>query len=169
MTKRGSHDADSGIANRKRHFLLWVLAAIILVALWSMFAGSVTLKWSTSNNDDFDSTILEDLDVLEVEEREKVVRHMWDVYTRTRTNFVRLPKFWWEAFEAGYEQLVSDVPGVRDGAVSEIAKMSLRSLPLPLQSQSVFTFHDRHVQSITGSRKIKQAKSRTVESTVTNS
>ncbi|RDX71156.1 hypothetical protein CR513_49529 [Mucuna pruriens] len=136
MTKRASHDADSGIANRKRHFLLWVLTLIILVALWSMFAGSVTLKWFANNNDDFDSTILEDLDVLEVEEREKVVRHMWDVYSRAHTNSVGLPRFWWEAFKAGYEQLVSDVPGVRDGAVSEIAKMSLRSLPLPLQSHS---------------------------------
>lgn len=73
----------------------------------------------------------------EVEERKKVVRHMWNVYigTHTNTNLVRLPKFWWEAFEAAYEQLVSDVPPVRDGAVSEIAKMSLRSLPL--QSHSV--------------------------------
>jgi len=55
---------------------------------------------------------------------------MWDVYSRTRTNYVGLPKFWWEAFEAAYEELVSDVREVRDGAVSEIAKMSLlRSLP----------------------------------------
>ncbi|XP_020220116.1 uncharacterized protein LOC109803062 [Cajanus cajan] len=146
MTKRGSHDGDSGMANRnrKRQFLLWVLAAVIIIALWSMFAGSITLKWSATNNDPFDSTIL---DVLEVEEREKVVRHMWDVYSRTHT---KLPKFWWEAFEAAYEQLVSDVPTVRDAAVSEIAKMSLHSLPL-----------QSHL-SITGSRKIKQAKNRTV-------
>ncbi|KAG5018299.1 hypothetical protein JHK82_014244 [Glycine max] len=97
-----------------------------------MLAGSVTLKWSSSNNDDFDSTIHEDLDVLDVGEREKVVRHMWDAYSRTHTKSVGLPKFWWEAFEAAYEQLMSDVP-----AVSEIAKMSLRSLPLQIQSHSV--------------------------------
>ncbi|KAH1123978.1 hypothetical protein GYH30_013951, partial [Glycine max] len=109
-----------------RHFLLWVLAAVILIALWSMLAGSVTLKWSSSNNDDFDSTIHD------VGEREKVVRHMWDAYSRTHTKSVGLPKFWWEAFEAAYEQLMSDVP-----AVSEIAKMSLRSLPLQIQSHSV--------------------------------
>jgi len=64
MTKRGSHDADSGNGNRKRQFLFWVLAVVILVGLWSMFAGSVTLKWSTTDNDDFDSTIIQDLDVL---------------------------------------------------------------------------------------------------------
>ncbi|KAG5033890.1 hypothetical protein AAZX31_04G032200 [Glycine max] len=153
MRKRGSHeyDGDSGNTNSKRHLLLWILAAVILIALWSMFAGSVTLKWSLSNNDDLDSTILEDLDVLEVEEREKVVRHMWDLYSHTNTKSVGLPKFWWEAFEAAYQQLVSDVPAVRDAAVSEIAKMSLRSLPIQIQSHS----------SITASRKIKQAKSRT--------
>ncbi|XP_027356534.1 uncharacterized protein LOC113865924 [Abrus precatorius] len=115
-----------------------------------MFTGSVTLKWSATNNQDFDSMILQDHDVLEVEEREKVVRHMWDVYSHS--NSVRLPKFWSEAFEAAYEELMSDIGGVRDAAVSEIAKMSLCSLPLLLQSQSV-------VQTITGSRKIKQAKS----------
>ncbi|CAJ1973316.1 unnamed protein product [Sphenostylis stenocarpa] len=129
MTKRGNqcHDADSGNAKRKRHLLFWVLAAVILVALCSIFAASITLKWSSTNNLDFDSTILEDLD--EVEEREKVVREMWDVYSRSHANAVGLPKFWEEAFEAAYEELVSDVGGVRDGAVSEIAKMSLRSLP----------------------------------------
>jgi len=63
---------------------------------------------------------------------------MWDVYSRSRTNSIGIPKFWWEAFEAAYEELASDVRGVRDGAVSEIAKMSLlRSLPL--QSHPVST------------------------------
>lgn len=70
----------------------------------------------------------------EIEEREKVVKHMWDVYTHSRR--IRLPRFWQEAFEAAYEDLISDVPGVREGAVSEIAKMSMRSIdiePLPIQ------------------------------------
>lgn len=62
---------------------------------------------------------------------------MWDAYSRTHTKSVGLPKFWWEAFEAAYQQLVSDVPAVRDAAVSEIAKMSLRSLPIQIQSHSV--------------------------------
>ncbi|RHN70995.1 hypothetical protein MtrunA17_Chr3g0141491 [Medicago truncatula] len=89
-------------------------------------AGSITLKLSINNlnpfSDDLDSMILDDLDVLEVEEREKVVRHMWDVYTRSHSNSIGLPQFWLEAFEAAYEHLVSDVPAVRDAAVSEIAK-----------------------------------------------
>lgn len=62
----------------------------------------------------------------ELEEREKLVRQMWDVYTQSKT--ARLPSFWLEAFEAAYEELTSDVPGVRNAAVSEIARMSLRSI-----------------------------------------
>lgn len=66
-----------------------------------------------------------------MEEREKVVRRMLDVYSHS-TN-IRIPRFWSEAFQAAYEHLVSDVPGVRDSAISEIAKMS---------------FHYFHVQSV---------------------
>lgn len=61
-----------------------------------------------------------------------MVRHMWDVYTHSKT--IRLPKFWQRAFEAAYEDLSSDVPSVRNAAVSEIAKMSLLSLDLILES-----------------------------------
>lgn len=143
----------------KRHYKLCALAAIVLIALWFMFTGSITLKLSINNlnpfSDDLDSMILDDLDVLEVEEREKVVRHMWDVYTRSHSNSIGLPQFWLEAFEAAYEHLVSDVPAVRDAAVSEIAKMSLalrshilHQLPLQLQSPP----------SSRRSRKLKQAK-----------
>lgn len=70
-----------------------------------------------------------------MEEREKVVKHMWDVYTNSRR--IRLPRFWQEAFEAAYEDLTSDVPGVREAAITEIAKMSVRSFnldPPPTQS-----------------------------------
>lgn len=63
-----------------------------------------------------------------MEEREKVVRHMWNVYTNSRR--IRLPRFWEEAFEAAYEDLTSDAPGVREAAVTEIAKMSVRSIDL---------------------------------------
>lgn len=76
-----------------------------------------------------------------MEEREKVVRHMWDVYTNSRR--IRLPRFWQEAFEAAYEELTSDVPGVRDDAITEIAKMSVRSVnydPPPIQSTVSFPF-----------------------------
>jgi hypothetical protein len=71
-----------------------------------------------------------------VEEREKVVMHMWGVYTQSKGT--RLPRFWQEAFEAAYEHLASDFQSVRDAAVSEIAKMSMRSLrldPLPTPSK----------------------------------
>lgn len=61
-----------------------------------------------------------------MEEREKVVKHMWDVYTNSHR--IRIPRFWQEAFEAAYEDLTSDVPEVREAAISEIANMSLHSL-----------------------------------------
>ncbi|MBA0859430.1 hypothetical protein Goshw_006796 [Gossypium schwendimanii] len=129
--------SDSSLFGKGR-YKFWALAAILLLAFWSMFTGTVTLRWSAGNLnrflDDFDSHIHGDLDVLEMEEREKVVKHMWDVYTNSRR--IRLPRFWQEAFEAAYEELTSDVPGVREDAVSEIAKMSIRSVdldPLPVQ------------------------------------
>lgn len=52
----------------KRHYKLCALAAIVLIALWFMFTGSITLKLSINNlnpfSDDLDSMILNDLDVL---------------------------------------------------------------------------------------------------------
>ncbi|CAI0420080.1 unnamed protein product [Linum tenue] len=130
--------SDSSLFGKGR-YKFWALAAILLLALWSMFTGTVTLRWSAGNlnrlSDDIDTPIHDDLDVLEMEEREKVVTHMWDVYTNNRR--IRLPRFWQEAFEAAYEDLTSDVPGVRDAAITEIAKMSVRSIdldPPPAQS-----------------------------------
>ncbi|XP_058081054.1 uncharacterized protein LOC131229182 [Magnolia sinica] len=129
---------DSALFGRGR-YKFWALAAILLLAFWSMFTGTVTLKWSAGNlnrlSDDIDAPIHDDLDVLEIEEREKVVKHMWDVYTHSRR--IRLPRFWQEAFEAAYEELASDAPGVREAAISEIAKMSMRMIdlePPPRQS-----------------------------------
>ncbi|KAF9609430.1 hypothetical protein IFM89_016230 [Coptis chinensis] len=138
-----SHHHQDGSIFGKGRYKFWALAAILLLAFWSMFTGTVTLKWSAGNlnhisDDLLDSPIHEDLDVLEIEEREKVVKHMWDVYTHSRR--IRLPRFWTEAFEAAYEELTSDVLGVKESAVSEIAKMSMRSLdlvePPPLQSSA---------------------------------
>ncbi|KAL2489380.1 hypothetical protein Fot_42672 [Forsythia ovata] len=128
-----------GLFGRGR-YKIWVLGAIVLLALWSMFTTSVTLKWSTVNlkhsSDGLDSTIHGDLDVLDVDEREKMVRHMWDVYSHSTS--IRLPSFWREAFEAAYQDLTSEVAGIRDAAISEIAKMSFRSRdiyePPPVQS-----------------------------------
>lgn len=71
--------------------------------------------------------------VQEMEEREKLVKHMWDVYTNSRR--IRMHEFWQEAFEAAFEDLSSDVPGVREDAIAEIAKMSIRFIdPPPAQS-----------------------------------
>ncbi|KAH1163602.1 hypothetical protein GLYMA_01G174700v4 [Glycine max] len=134
---------DSSLFGKGR-YKFWALAAILLLAFWSMFTGTVSLRWSGTLNSlssDIDTPIHDDLDVLEMEEREKVVRHMWDVYTNSRR--VRLPRFWQEAFEAAYEDLTSDVTEVRDAAVTEIAKMSVRSIhfdPPPLQSTVCFSF-----------------------------
>ncbi|KAL5704576.1 hypothetical protein ACHQM5_022984 [Ranunculus cassubicifolius] len=140
-TKKENHQDGSLLG--KGRYKFWALAAILLLAFWSMFTGTVTLKWSAGNlnriSDDIDSPIHDDLDVLEIEEREKVVKHMWDVYTHSRR--IRLPRFWQEAFEAAYEELTSDTPGVRESAVSEIAKMSMGSIDLepPPSAQSTGT------------------------------
>lgn len=55
------------------------------------------------------------------------MRRMWDVYTH-HSAANRLPRFWSQAFEAAYEDLISENRGVREVAVSEIAKMSLLHL-----------------------------------------
>ncbi|XP_020582337.1 uncharacterized protein LOC110025966 [Phalaenopsis equestris] len=97
-----------------------------------MLASTVTLKWTAGNlkgiYEDFGSLSQDDLDILELEEREMVVRHMWDVYTHSRR--IRVPRFWQEAFEAAYEDLASDEAEVRDLAVTEIARMSMRMVDL---------------------------------------
>lgn len=116
-------------------YKFWALAAIILLAFWSILTGTVTLRWSAANlnqlseRDSLDFPLLDDLDVLEMEEREKLVRHMWDVYTSSNRR-IRLAKFWEDAFKSAYEYMNSDSLGVREAAVSEIAKMSLRSIRL---------------------------------------
>lgn len=129
--KISSAAAEAAVFGRGR-YKFWALAAISLLAFWSMLAGTVTLKWSAGNlngiSDDHDSISRDDLDILEVEEREMVVRHMWDVYTHSRR--IRFPRFWQEAFEAAYEELASDETDVRDGAVTEIARMSMRMVDL---------------------------------------
>ncbi|KAI7734202.1 hypothetical protein M8C21_003403 [Ambrosia artemisiifolia] len=142
-TANGNATINGGGGNglfSKTKYKFWAITAILLLALWSMFTGSVTLKWSGAGNvnnslsDSFDSPV-RDLDILEVEEREKLVRRFWNVYTHSKTT--KLPRFWQEAFEAAYEHLTSDVPEARDAAVSEIAKMSLVSVdvePLPLNT-----------------------------------
>ncbi|KAL0856633.1 hypothetical protein Bca101_061786 [Brassica carinata] len=93
--------------------VFWALAAILLLAFWSMLTGTVNLRWSAGNishfADDLVFPIHENLDVL-------------------------------EAFEAAYEELSSDVPDVVEATVSEIARMSIRSVvidPPPVHSTNV--------------------------------
>ncbi|CAN0872623.1 hypothetical protein LINGRAHAP2_LOCUS10163 [Linum grandiflorum] len=130
-SRRDSSDAAQLLG--KSHYKFWVISLLLLLAFWSMLTGTVTLKWSTGNltrlSDELDIPIHYDFDVLEVEEREKVVKHMWDVYMQSSSKR-RLPRFWEQAFEAAYEALASDLPTLRDSAVSEIAKMSLFSIHL---------------------------------------
>ncbi|CAH8357251.1 unnamed protein product [Eruca vesicaria subsp. sativa] len=121
---------NSGSDRKRASYKLWVLVAVLLLALGSMLTGSVSLKGLGlfhSVDGEFGFHVIHDLDVLEIEEREKVVRHMWDVYGRS--GGVRVPQFWRDAFEAAYEFLVSDSAAVRNGAITDIAKLSLsRSL-----------------------------------------
>lgn len=51
----------------KGKYKFWALAAILLLAFWSMFTGTVSLRWSGNLNslsNDLDTPIHEDLDVL---------------------------------------------------------------------------------------------------------
>ncbi|ONK74486.1 uncharacterized protein A4U43_C03F6770 [Asparagus officinalis] len=113
----------------KGRYKLYALIAILLLACWSMLTGTVTLKSSAAT--DTDAAIRSDLDVLEVEEREKVVRKMWEVYSHNRQ--IQLPRFWREAFEAAYEELADEDSKIREDTISEIARMSMQRL-LDLES-----------------------------------
>ncbi|KAA0065244.1 Aldehyde dehydrogenase [Cucumis melo var. makuwa] len=126
--------------SKKARYKFWALAAILLLAFWSMFTGSVSLKWSAGTFARFYDgplkPIFDDLDILEVEDRERDVRHMWNLYTHGGGG--RLPRFWSEAFEAAYEDLIGDDLGLRDAALLEIARMSLQSIhvdvdPIPMK------------------------------------
>ncbi|XP_073136080.1 uncharacterized protein [Henckelia pumila] len=110
-------------------YKFWALAAIVLLAFWSMFTGSVTLKISPVDvklsSRDLDSSAHSDLDVLDVEEREKMVKEMWNAYKYS--SIIKLPSFFRDAFGAAYQDLTSEVSSVRDAALLEIAKMSFTS------------------------------------------
>uniref|UniRef100_A0A0D6QXQ4 Uncharacterized protein n=1 Tax=Araucaria cunninghamii TaxID=56994 RepID=A0A0D6QXQ4_ARACU len=117
---------------KKGTYKFWALAIIILLAFWSMLSGSASLKWSAGNlmvfSDELDKRLQDDFDVLEIEAREKVVRHVWDIYIHNPR--LKLSSFWQEAFQAAYEELESEDPSVREAAILEIAKMSLRLIEM---------------------------------------
>ncbi|KAJ0703460.1 hypothetical protein HanPI659440_Chr14g0551281 [Helianthus annuus] len=118
---------DSSVHRRGR-YKFWILSAILLLAFWSIFTLHLSVANLNRLSHEFagSSPLYDDFDVLEIEEREKVVKQMWDVYTNSRR--IKLPRFWQEAFVAAYEELTSDEPQVREAAVSEIAKMSLHTI-----------------------------------------
>ncbi|KAF0921815.1 hypothetical protein E2562_020109 [Oryza meyeriana var. granulata] len=136
ITIPSSVAGEAALPFGKSRYKVWAFAAIALLALWSMSAASVSLRWSsgrfllaTSASEDLDAPLHDDLDSLEMEEREKLVGRMWDMYTRTGDE-VRLPRFWQEAFEAAYEELAGDDMQVRGAAITEIARMSAHRLEL---------------------------------------
>ncbi|KAI3768052.1 hypothetical protein L2E82_18483 [Cichorium intybus] len=137
---------DSRIFGRSRYKFL-ALTAILLLAFWSMLTGTVTLRFSAGNLNNFSdditggSPVRDDFDVIEIEVRERAVEHMWDVYTNGRQ--IKLQRFWQEAFVAAYEDLTSDVPEVREAAISEIAKMSFHSTDIDLPD-----FESRNLQEL---------------------
>uniref|UniRef100_A0A0A9ACM4 Uncharacterized protein n=1 Tax=Arundo donax TaxID=35708 RepID=A0A0A9ACM4_ARUDO len=139
----------------KGRYKVWAFAAIAVLALWSMSAASVSLRRSSSGDlavaGDLDVPLGNDLDSLEMEEREKLVGRMWDMYTRT-SDEVRLPQFWQEAFEAAYEELAGDDMQVRDAAISEIARMSAHKLEL---EQPVNENEEENAASRIGRSKVK--------------
>ncbi|KAG8384027.1 hypothetical protein BUALT_Bualt04G0075400 [Buddleja alternifolia] len=131
LHKKDNSSHLSRVFGRGR-YKFWALAAILLLAFWSMLTGTVSLRWSAGDlnnfHDDYHSPAFDDLDVLDLEEREKLVKHMWDVYTNSHR--IGLIGFWQEAFVAAYEDLTSEVPEVKEAAISEIARMSARYIKL---------------------------------------
>lgn len=67
-TVNGINSGGGGLFSKTR-YKFWAITAILLLALWSMFTGSVTLRWSGAGNvsnplsDSFDSPV-RDLDIL---------------------------------------------------------------------------------------------------------
>lgn len=67
-TPSSEETALSSFFSRKTRYKFWVLAAILLLAFWSMFIGSVSLKWSAGTFSRFydgpRQPIFDDLDIL---------------------------------------------------------------------------------------------------------
>ncbi|CAI9282591.1 unnamed protein product [Lactuca saligna] len=103
---------DSRVFGRNRYKFL-ALIAIILLALSSILTSTVTLRFSAGNLNNFSddiaagSLILDDFDIIEIEAREKAVKHVWDAYINDRR--IKLQPFWQAAFVAAYEDLSGDV------------------------------------------------------------
>ncbi|KAJ0753857.1 hypothetical protein HanPI659440_Chr09g0340481 [Helianthus annuus] len=151
LTYTKKETLDSRIFGKGR-YKFWALTAILLLAFWSMLTGTVTLRFSADNLNRFSddiaggSPIRNDFDILEIEERVKVVEHMWDVYVNSRR--INLQRFWQDAFVAAYEDLTSDIVEVREAAITEIAKMSFRFIDLDLPPPQSTNLHELSLREI---------------------
>ncbi|KAJ7556672.1 hypothetical protein O6H91_05G093100 [Diphasiastrum complanatum] len=127
----------SGCCLGKNRCKAWTLAIILFLACWSMLSASagLAMKWygqnplgSGKNYED----IMNLLDPLEMEVREKIVRHAWDRYVYNPR--ARLGNFWYDAFEAAYEDLDTDDNATKDAAIREIARLSLLAFEVDLNT-----------------------------------
>ena len=68
ITLKKENSSDHAGLFGKTRYKFWALAAILLLAFWSMFTGSVNLKWSAANlarfSDHHHSLTHDDLDIL---------------------------------------------------------------------------------------------------------
>lgn len=111
----------------RSRYKLWVLVAILLLAFWSVLSGSAWIAGKSSDAENFGAGWLREeeeyqFDVLDLELREKLARHMWDKYRQNPK--YKLNSFWQVAFEAAFEEMDSESPAVKQAAVTEIAKLS---------------------------------------------
>ncbi|CAI9766955.1 unnamed protein product [Fraxinus pennsylvanica] len=114
-----------------------------------MLTDSTTLRQSVGNlnqrSDCIDYPPTDDLDVLDMEDRENLVKHLWGVHMNSRR--IRLPGFWQDAFVAAHEDLTSEFPEVREAAISEIAGMSVGYIelePPPLHTLICLYSHSKN-------------------------
>lgn len=70
MFRKESSVVVTSVFGRTR-YKFWALAAILLLAFWSMLTGTASLRWSTGNlnrfDQDYESPAAEDLDVLVIQ------------------------------------------------------------------------------------------------------
>eukprot|EP00249_Psilotum_nudum_P013136 c24171_g1_i1 orf=945-1433(-) len=145
---------DAGIlscnAVGRSRYKIWVLVVIVLLALWSLLSGSARIarNWSAGYAFSYSSPSKEqkvNVDVLEMDTREKIVSQMWEKYQRNPR--LKLSSFWQDAFEAGYEELESEIPTIRQMAIAEIARLSAYAFDLVPQTYKLPQSFDRSLHS----------------------
>ncbi|KAJ6847492.1 uncharacterized protein M6B38_277025 [Iris pallida] len=147
-TKKQQPLADTG----RNRYKLCALAAILLLAAYSLLTGTAATLSSSSSDAPGRHP---DLDILEVQERERFVEQMWELYAHGAHRGVRLPSFWRAAFEAAYEELAGDDGASRGNAVSEIARMSMTTR-FHLDPESSSSSSSRRSDAVANAAKVKQ-------------